>query len=151
MIEYKVVYKQLTQPLREQIFNLWSTNQIMPFDEMLKRIDQVVVVAMDGREVVGVTSVYVSPFGAEDKLYYYYRMFIKPSHRNRNITRTSPPMSTLTRDFLESYNVTPKPHGVVCVLENSKISDKLMTTLGWNYYGKNSQDLPIWYVDFKKD
>ena len=54
MIEYKVVYKQLTQPLREQIFNLWSTNQIMPFDEMLKRIDQVVVVAMDGREVVGV-------------------------------------------------------------------------------------------------
>lgn len=129
-LSFEVVYKNIPHTYKKQILQLWDN--VLPKSEQLKRIDQVVVVAKNSNnEIVGVTTVYKDIFKPKNELFYFYRMYVDPKYRNRIINRNGNNMTTITKEYLRDLQEYEKPKGIIAVLENKKISDKIMLMLGW--------------------
>lgn len=144
-----IVYQKITPELKQEIIAMWINAKVLTEQEANRRVDEVVVTARNElNELVGVTSVNVRQIDA-NRSYYFFRMFVKEDYRGRHIPRKSPIMSNLTVDFLSTYNVADKPLGVVAVLDNPKLSTKIMETFGWLYYGIGLSGKHLWYKNFK--
>jgi len=142
-----VVYHKLTSEVRQEIISMWLTEGALDIKEATRRVDEVVVIARNEQnQLVGVTSVQIDMIN--NTPYYFFRMYVRQQNRNRSIPRSSPVMSNLTVDFLSTYEVTPKPTGVVSILDNPKLSNRIMETFGWNYYGISPIGKSIWYKNF---
>lgn len=144
-----VVYQKITPELKQEIVSMWLNAKVLDIKEANRRVDEVVVTARNELgELVGVTSVDIKQVDA-DSSYYFFRMFVKEEYRGRHIPRKTPIMSNLTVDFLSTYEVENKPKGVVAVLDNPKLSNKIMETFGWSYYGQGPLGKHLWYKNFK--
>jgi hypothetical protein len=146
-LKHELVYKNLSEEYKEQIFELW--NSVLNKEEQLKRIDQVILVFKnDDDKIVGVCTVYTDILRPNNKLYYFFRCYVEPNSRSRFFTLKGDSAMIIVRNFLKNYEVSPKPHGFVVVIENPKISPKLMRKFGLNPL-PNTQNR-VWYENFNE-
>lgn len=140
---YKAYYKCLPEELKREIINLWVSEGVLTLEKAINRVDDVVLVGFDpNNKVCGVTTVYLEKL--LDGYYYFFRMFIKESERGKIKLKGS----KLTHEFLKDFDHPLKPKGVVAVAENVKITNRVMKSQGWSYFGKNEKNQDVYYVLF---
>ncbi len=77
------MFGAVSEDLRDEVAAFWVDNGALPnVDAARQRADQLVCVARNAAgEIVGVNTAYVSGLGAEQRRYFFCRMFIRPSDR----------------------------------------------------------------------
>ncbi len=146
-LKYELVYKNLPEEYKKQIFKLW--NPVLNKEEQLKRIDQVIIVFKnEDDKIVGVCTVYTNILKSNNKLYYFFRSYIEPNSRSNFFNLKGDSATTVAKNFLKTYEVSPKPHGFIIAIENPKLSPKLMKKFGLNPL-PNTQN-KVWYEDFNE-
>ena len=147
MLDYEIVYRNLTVETKDAIFKLWEN--VLPDTVKKQRIEQVFAIAKNNQgNLVGVSTAYLDvleTFGT----YYFIRVFVHPAYRDRLISRRGSNFIQLAKTKLREYpNQDQSPAGIVLELENNKISSKLMQSFDLTYYGIRS-GRPTWYYNFK--
>lgn len=141
---YKFYYQCLTDILKQEIIKMWVESGILDVKRATARINDVVLVGFDPNDkVCCVTTVYLEQL--QDGVYYYFRMFIKEEDRGKLKSFKS---SKLTHEYLKTFKHPLNPKGVIAIAENPKITPRIMTLEGWQYYGKNKLNEDIYYVLF---
>lgn len=150
MFELKFVYNYLTSEEKSKIVDLWTSCKVVSKEEALKRVDQVSVIILNEKEIVGVSTVYINDFTAPDNPYFFYRMFIKEEFRRSYILKDK----VVLLNFFELKKIYgDKVNGLVIELENSKFANlgkntKYFIKKGFTYYGKSPRGLQLWYVRY---
>lgn len=146
-LKYELVYKNLPEEYKKSIFKLW--NSVLDKEEQLKRIEQVIIVFKnEDDKIVGVCTVYTDILRSNNKLYYFFRSYIEPNSRSAFFNLKGDSATTVAKNFLKTYEVSPKPHGFIIVIENPKLSSKLMRKFGLSPL-PNTQNR-VWYEDFNE-
>lgn len=151
---YEVVYKNLSEADKQQIFELWDS--ILPKEVQEVRIHEVVVIAKNPEgKVVGVSTAPIIDTLIKNDPYYFLRVYVKPEYRSRVIQRDRPGFISNAKEFLRTYTGDqPKPKGVAVWLENPKITDELMIEIGMNKLPNDQSSATgpekgkIWYYNF---
>lgn len=143
-----LVHNKIDSKLRQDIINLWLSCNVLDKQQAYSRVKEVVAVGYDENgKLIGITTAYSRQFSPLGGNWFFYRMFIDPSFRGRKIRRNTPGFFTETYSYLKKNY--PSSKGVVAVLENNKISDKLMHNIyKFNYLGLNPQGLKVWFKHF---
>lgn len=78
------VWQNVTEQLQVRLTQFWLENKaISNANEAKRRAQEVVLVALNAQhEIVGVSTVYIHPFGKLPQPYYFFRTFIQPSFRS---------------------------------------------------------------------
>ena len=127
MIDFENVYGNLQPAVREEIINLWrSENALADFKHMEERLRQVVFVIRhsDTGKLAGVSTAEKKKVEALNNNYLYeFRCFIGKANR---IAGLDVKLSKETFGFLESLSKTDstKPVGIFSVLENETLKQE---------------------------
>lgn len=150
---YKFYYRCLPDNLKEEIINMWVKEGVLTYERAKKRVNEVVLVVFDSNnEVCCVTTVYLDVNKRLKKYFYYFRIFVRTKDRGKikNFKATQ-----LTHEYLKTYesiaamSMYPyNPIGVIAIAENTKITQRIMKSAGWSYFGKNENNLDVFYVLF---
>ncbi len=120
--------------------------------EATRRVNEVVLVIRNSQdELIGVTTVYTRDFARPGNVYYYFRMFIRPTERKSYTLLKVAYRKTFI--FLDNFQqVEMKPYGLIMVMENQKLSgkrfEKWLADKGLVYWGKNELGQAVWYRRF---
>ena len=145
-LQFEIVHNQLTSEQTQEIVKLWGS--VLPHSEKLKRLEQVIAIAKNpSGEIVGVTTAYKGIVNSLRQLFYFYRIFIHPDYRSRVINRSGNNITTKTKEYLKNLQEDPKPVGMIAYLENRKVGDEIMKTLGWEPLTTNS-GTNVWITKF---
>jgi len=125
--EVLVVEKNKDVKIKNQIINLWVNNKILPLNEALNRINYVVLAIrhIESDTIIGVSTAKIDIHPLFNKFYYFYGMYVDPNHSKR------PLIFQRTFDYLNDNHMS-SIKGVVAVLENQKISDKILNRYHWH-------------------
>ncbi|OGQ99277.1 MAG: hypothetical protein A2521_13680 [Deltaproteobacteria bacterium RIFOXYD12_FULL_57_12] len=146
------VYQRLDAVQRRAIIEFWVGSRVLRPDAAQRRVDQVVfTMRTPDNQLAGVNTVYPDTLPATGGIYYFMRMFIRPT--DRGVFGLTSFVSNLTREFLKTYEEPDvHPRGMIIVTENPKYWRKggrrFLARRGWNYFDKTPQGSEIWYVNF---
>jgi hypothetical protein len=101
--------------------------------------------------VVGVSTAYLSLIPGGTQRVYLYRMFIDPSHRGKTIPHRQPWIAAQTVEALRQRQHNDQTVGVVAILENKRIPDRLMLSSGWSKMPRLWQGNRMFCVSFNKE
>jgi len=129
---YDVVAVDQTRDIEllQGVLSMWLRNGAMEEPEARRRLNEVICVIrhIASGTVVGVSTAYVSLIPGVTKRIFLYRMFIDPAHRGK--THQNHIVST-TVEVLRQRQHVDQTLGVVAILENHRVPDRLMLSLGW--------------------
>lgn len=121
------LFQNVTQTARQEITNLWRSENVLNDDKQLEaRLSQVVFVVRDSVSgiLVGVSTSEKRRVPALNNHYFYeFRCFIGSANR---VAGLDVKLSKETFDFLESISQTDehKPIGIFSILENEKLKQE---------------------------
>lgn len=151
-MDIRFVYQNLTEEQKNGVIHMWVSSGVLSLQEAQDRVNQVSVLMLSEEKVVGVSTIYPGLLNAEEKPWFFFRMFIQEKSRGSNRLRTQIMQlnyTELKKRFLEHFQ------GISLELENVKLAKlsettDYMTRRGYTYYGKSQRDLGIWVVRFDK-
>ena len=146
--ELEVVYNKLSDIQKLEIMTMWVSNQAVPLDVAQQRVNHVVCVIkhVATNKIVGVSTALVKQLPYNQSLYYFYGMFIAPEHRGRTIPHRQPWIVATTVETLRRQNNRIK--GVIAVLENQRIPDRLLLKQGFKQTNKLNINNRVFYLNF---
>ena len=128
------VYRKLEPADLDEIVRFWRGNDALPAgvteDEARNRAAQVAVAVTRDGQIAALTSVYVAKAPRDGEPYYFYRKFVEPGHRIYLMWRE---MLAQTYDILKEWeprHLPRKPHGVIVVPENRKLTRRSVLRAG---------------------
>jgi len=140
---YNFYYQCLPDDLKQQIIDMWVTEGALTLERAKERVDDVVFVGFDlQNKPCCITSVYIDKYNGKN--FYIFRMFVKKEQRGKLKYKAS----KLTHEYLKTFKHPLNPVGVIAVAENDKITNRIMKSHGWDYYGKDPLNRDIYYVLF---
>ncbi|MCX7098149.1 MAG: hypothetical protein NTV43_09645 [Methylococcales bacterium] len=146
------VYLATSDEQRRAIGAFWLDEKALPHHVRAEqRAHEVVIMVYtaDSNELAGVST--ASPRRAGGRLYYAYRMFLRPQHRVPYLMWA---VITATRNFLAGFN-HPKVQaaGMLHINENPKLMKpgirRFFLRHGYRYCGKNRHGHDIWVINFE--
>lgn len=140
---YGYYYQCLPEELKQEIIDMWVNEGALTLEDAKQRVNDVVFVGFDLKnKPCCVTSVFVDTY--QGKNYYFFRMFVKKEERGKLKYKAS----KLTHEYLKNFKHPLNPVGVVAIAENNKITERLMKSHSWSYFGKDEFDQDVYYVLF---
>lgn len=141
--KYGFYYQCLPNDLKREIVEMWVNEGALTLERAEERVDDIVFVGWDleGKPCC-ITSVYIDKFDGRN--FYFFRMFVKKSERGKLNYKAS----KLTHEYLKTFKHPLNPAGVIAIAENDKITQRIMKSHAWNYYGKNDLNQDVYYVLF---
>jgi len=116
------------------VFAMWASSGVMTEQEAKRRVSEVICVIRhtSTHEVIGVSTAYVGVIPGGRQRVYLYRMFIDPFHRGKTIPHRQPWIAAQTIETLRQRQHNDRTVGVVAIIENQRIPDRLMKSTGWS-------------------
>ncbi len=145
------VFGEKPASLRGEIAEFWLANGALQDEAAAwRRTKEVVLVIRNPEgEMVGISTVYLSDFGARGDKYYFFRMFIRPGDRVPGMMRF---VTRETGEFLKARYTPGGPRGFVIITENAKLMGPgmrgMLQRAGLTDGGKTRDGADIWYADF---
>lgn len=147
------VWERTTVELRREVSDFWiREGALTDAEQARERSWQLAaIVRGQGREVIGVSTVYRDVLGRDAVPHYFYRMFIAAPHR-RPILMVR--VLDFTRDALKkAAPIDPAyPAGMVFVTENRKImrpgARRMLQRHGYIFLGQTGEGLDVWRAGF---
>ena len=146
------VFGAVSEDLRDEVAAFWVNNGALPnVDAARQRADQLVCVARNAAgEIVGVNTAYVSGLGAEQRRYFFCRMFIRPSDR---LLQLASALARAGVDALREHrHAEAAIRGVALLAENPKFmragGRRFLTKLGWCQVGQDARGQDVWTIEF---
>ena len=141
-IIFRNIWAQDDEALKEKVMTFWTTLQAIPSNVDLKtRANELVIVAMDGEEVVGVTTAQRSKVKQlNDNYFYAFRTLIHPNYRMPGLVDK---LAVLTRDYLDSLYQAQKTDciGLITLVENEQMKQQrreaIYPSTGFVFIGKS--------------
>lgn len=149
-LDVRFVYGELSQKEKNDVIKMWTNAGVVAFEEAIRRVEQVSVLVLDDKKIVGVGTSYIDKLPQNGDAYFFFRMFIEPKHRGSNLIRTK--VGQLNFHGLKKLYEN-QINGMVIELENIKLARLGENTdywikRGYTYYGKSARGLQLWYVRF---
>ena len=146
------VYRKLTKQLRNEIVVFWLENgALTDIHKAKQRVDQVVFVVRNREDdIVGISTVYSTPYGDDGETFLNYRMFLHPNHRVAGMMRA---VTKATRCFFND-NQTHRgtTRGMIICTENRKLMrpgmKRVLLRSEWDYVGKDDRGFDVWMFRF---
>ena len=135
------------------VLAMWVRFGAMTEQEAKRRVSEVICVIRHTptHAVVGVSTAYLSLIPGGTQRVYLYRMFIDPSHRGKTIPHRQPWIAAQTVEALRQRQHNDQTVGVVAILENKRIPDRLMLSSGWSKMPRLWQGNRMFCVSFNKE
>jgi len=135
------------------VLRMWLRNGAMAEPEAKRRLSEVICVIRHSPsgEVVGVSTAYASLLPGGTQRVYLYRMFVDPVHRGKTIPHRQPWIAAQTIEALRERHHSDQTIGVVAILENQRIPDRLMHSSGWTKMQRLWQGNRMFCVQFTEE
>jgi hypothetical protein len=152
--DYRIegVYQNLSDNLRNEVILFWLDNQALSdIAQARQRVDEVAfVVRSPANDLVGISTVFAAPYGANGDVYLHYRMFIHPAHRVPGLMRA---ITRATRCYFETNpDARGAARGMIICTENPKLMrsgvKRLFERSVWGYAGKDPRGFDVWKFTF---
>lgn len=148
-----IVWANNNPQLKAALVQFWLENKAISTEaEAEARTAQVVCVALNAQQhIVGVSTVYIAPFGQDNATYYFFRTFIREDARQiglalRFVKFTLAHLAALITDL------TPKPQGMMIVTDNLRLKlgriNKWLSGQGFVLIGKTAEQKEVWRALF---
>ena len=145
------VLGRLSPSVRDEVVGMWLAERVLAPAEAQRRAAEVVVLARaeDG-EIAGVATAYVAALPGSDRRYWFYRTFVRPSHRA--VWGIMPRMFDLAVAALRAHEHPERPLGIAAVVENRElmrpaIREEIART-GMHRLGLNAAGQDVWCMNF---
>lgn len=152
------VIARITTAEAAEVREMWVAEGVLPVAEATRRTSEVLFLVREASSgiLAGVCTVYQEPLGETGRIYWHFRMFLRPAFRG------SPGLGLPKFVLLASYRYLRKfsppfateAHGVVIVAENPCLrTPRLQKSMGrlqprWNFFGFDASGNNIFYCDF---
>ena len=145
------VLGRVSPSVRDEIVGMWLAERVLSPAEAQRRAAEVVVIARaaDG-EIAGVSTAYVAALGGSDRRYWFYRTFVRPSHRS--VWAIAPRMFDLAVAALRAHEHPERPAGVAALVENRDLMRPAMreeiARAGMHRLGTDAAGRDLWCLNF---
>jgi hypothetical protein len=145
------VLGRVTPSVRDEVVGMWLAERVLPPAEATRRASEVVVVARaaDG-EIAGVSTAYVASFEGASSRYWFYRMFVRPSHRG--VWAIVPRMFDLALAALRAHDHPERPLGIAALVENRELmrpaTREEIARAGLHRLGADAAGRDVWCLHF---
>lgn len=148
-LEFKFVYKNLTNIQREEVVRFWLRESFLPREEAIARAKEVSLLIYLKGDIIGLTTIYPKYYSELESNYFYSRMAISAKHRGSHKLVTKMMVDNFSKLKSNQEDVA----GLMLELENRKFQrlakKGYMKKRGYTYLKESERGLALWYVDFK--
>jgi hypothetical protein len=143
------IYHHTTNEIKNEIIDLWINNNVLSEVEALDRINYAVcaIKHIPSNKTIGVSTAKINFLPETNDIYYFYGMFADIKYREGSSVWIKMEMVEKTFNILKKQN-NKYVKGVAAVLENKKLSDKLLQRLGMSELNTNIFPHKLFYRNF---
>lgn len=137
--------------LRDELVGMWVGEGVLAPPQALARVDEVVVVARGPEgEIAGVNTAYVDRPANLPVAYWFYRTFVRPSHRSA--WGVPGAMFAQAISALREHPHADRPRGIVAIVENVRLmresAHEEIARLGLHRLGRDPAGRDVWCLNF---
>jgi hypothetical protein len=145
-------YHHITNEIKNEIIDLWINNNVLSEVEALDRINYAVcaIKHIPSNKIIGVSTTKINFLPNTNDIYYFYGMFVDKDHRGGTFWMIKTYILEKTFNILKQQN-NKYTKGIAIVVENERISDKLLRRCGWTKLINNPLKFRLFFKNFNEN